>query len=144
MFSKACEYGIRAVLYISTKSQDGNRLGIKEIAQQIDSPEPFTAKILQTLVRKGIVSSQKGPTGGFFLEPKARQLSVSDIIKAIDGKEILRSCVLGLPQCSDVKPCPIHKEVKAHTTALREVMKEKTIAQLTAEVESGKTVLRRR
>jgi Rrf2 family protein len=144
MFSKACEYGIRAVLYISAYSQDGSRLGIKEIAHQIDSPEPFTAKILQTLVRKGIVSSHKGPTGGFFLEPKARQLSMSDIIKAIDGKEILHTCVLGLPQCSDIKPCPIHKEVKAHTTALREVMKEKTIAQLTAEVESGKTVLRRR
>jgi Rrf2 family iron-sulfur cluster assembly transcriptional regulator len=143
MFSKACEYGIRAVLYISTKATNGTRLGIKEIAREIDSPEPFTAKILQTLVRKRIISSQKGPTGGFYIEPKTMQLSINEIIKAIDGGEILRSCVLGLKSCSDAKPCAIHAEVKTHTTALREVMKRKTIAQLAAEVEKGKTVLKR-
>ncbi|MCB0485648.1 MAG: Rrf2 family transcriptional regulator, partial [Flavobacteriaceae bacterium] len=71
MFSKACEYAIRATLYISIKSIEGSRLGIKEIAKEIDSPEPFTAKILQTLSREGIISSIKGPNGGFFLEPNA-------------------------------------------------------------------------
>lgn len=144
MFSKACEYGIRAVLYISSKATNGTRLSIKEIASQIDSPEPFTAKILQTLVRKKIIASQKGPTGGFYIEPQAMQLSISEVIKAIDGGEILSSCVLGLKNCSDAKPCAIHAEVKAHTNALRDVMKRKTIAQLAAEVEQGKTFLKRR
>jgi Rrf2 family transcriptional regulator, iron-sulfur cluster assembly transcription factor len=51
--------------------------------------------------------------------------------------------VLGLKHCSDVKPCPIHTEVKIHATALREVMKNKTIGQLAAEIAKGKTVLKR-
>lgn len=143
MFSKACEYGIRAVLYVSSKTTNGTRLSINEIASEIDSPKPFTAKILQTLVRKKILSSQKGPTGGFYIEPHALKLSINEIIKAIDGREILSACVLGLKNCSDAKPCPIHAEVKAHTIALREIMKRKTIAQLASEIQSGRTVLKR-
>jgi Rrf2 family iron-sulfur cluster assembly transcriptional regulator len=143
MFSKACEYGIRAVLYIANHGQTDTRLSIKEIAKGTDSPEPFTAKILQKLVKKKIISSQKGPTGGFYIEPDALQLSVNEIIKTIDGGEILQTCVLGLKYCSDAKPCPVHFEVKAHTNALRDVMKTKTIGQLAAGVAKGKSVLKR-
>jgi Rrf2 family iron-sulfur cluster assembly transcriptional regulator len=143
MFSKACEYGIRAVLYIANHGRHDVRLSLKDIAKGTDSPQPFTAKILQTLVKNKIVSSQKGPTGGFYIKPEALRLTVNEIIKTIDGGEILRSCVLGLKYCSDAKPCPVHHEVKTHTTALREIMKTKTIGQLAAEIAKGKTVLKR-
>jgi Rrf2 family protein len=142
MFSKACEYAIRAALYISTKSVDGSKLGIKEIAKEIDSPAHFTAKILQTLTREGIISSIKGPNGGFFLDPKAKPVPLTSIVKAIDGENILHSCSLGLKECSDRFPCPIHHDIKAYKERLRQIMKEKTLQQLGSDLITGKTFLK--
>jgi Rrf2 family protein len=142
MFSKACEYAIRASLYISVKSIDGSKLGIKEIAKEIDSPVHFTAKILQTLSREGIVSSVKGPNGGFYLDPKAKPVSLNAIVKAIDGDNILHSCSLGLKECSDKFPCPIHQDIKTYKERLRKIMKEKTVQQLAHDLAKGKTFLR--
>jgi Rrf2 family protein len=142
MFSKACEYAIRATLYISIKSIEGSRLGIKEIAKEIDSPEPFTAKILQTLSREGIISSIKGPNGGFFLEPNAKPIPLNTIIKAIDGEDVLHTCTLGLRECSDKFPCPVHHEVKKYKEHVRKTMKEKTVQDLTQELSKGKTFLK--
>ena len=142
MFSKACEYAMRAALYISVKSIDGSRLGIKEIAKEIDSPAHFTAKILQTLSREGIISSIKGPHGGFYLDPKAKPIPLNAIVKAIDGDGILHSCSLGLKECSNRFPCPIHDEIKVYKDRLRKVMKEKTVQQLAKELVRGKTFLK--
>lgn len=142
MFSKACEYAIRAVLYISIKSIDGSKLGIKEIAKEIDSPEPFTAKILQSLSREGIVSSAKGPNGGFYIDPKAKPIPLSDIVKAIDGDDILHSCALGLKECSDIFPCPIHADIKPYKERLRQVMDKKTVQQLAKDLDGGNVFLK--
>ena len=142
MFSKACEYAIRASLYISIKSIDGSKLGIKEIAKEIDSPAHFTAKILQTLTLEGIISSIKGPNGGFFLDPKAKPVPLNAIVKAIDGDNILHSCSLGLKECSDKFPCPIHNDIKLYKERLRKIMKEKTLQQLGSDLVRGKTFLK--
>lgn len=142
MFSKACEYAIRAVLYIAIKSTNGSRLGLKEIAKEVDSPEPFTAKILQTLSREGIISSSKGPNGGFYLDPKAKPIPLSAIVKAIDGTDTLHTCGIGLKQCSDRFPCPIHDQVKAYKENLRKAMNDKTIQELARELNAGKTFLK--
>lgn len=142
MFSKACEYAIRAALYISIKSVDGSKLGIKEIAKEIDSPEPFTAKILQTLSREKIISSIKGPNGGFYLDPKAKPVPINAIVKAMDGEDVLHTCSLGLKECSDKFPCPIHSEIKKYKDRLRKIMKEKTLQDLTKELANGKTFLK--
>lgn len=142
MFSKACEYAIRAALYISIKSVEGSKLGIKEIAKEIDSPEPFTAKILQTLSREKIISSIKGPNGGFYMDPKAKPVSLNAIVIAIDGDDVLHTCALGLKVCSDAFPCPIHNDVKKYKERLKKVMKEKTLQDLTKELSSGKTFLK--
>lgn len=142
MFSKACEYAIRAALYISIKSVEGSKLGIKEIAKEIDSPEPFTAKILQTLSREKIISSIKGPNGGFYIDPKAKPVPINAIVKAVDGEDVLHTCSLGLKECSDKFPCPIHHEIKRYKDRLRKIMKEKTLQDLTKELASGKTFLK--
>ena len=142
MFSKACEYAIRATLYISIKSIEGSKLGIKEIAKEIDSPEPYTAKILQTLVREGIISSVKGPNGGFYLEPKSKPIPLNAIVKAVDGDDVLHSCSLGLKECSDNFPCPIHADIQKYKERLRKIMREKTVQQLAIELAQGKTYLK--
>ena len=142
MFSKACEYALRAVLYISIRSKHGSKLSISEIAKEIDSPVHFTAKILQTLSREGIISSIKGPNGGFYLEPKAKPIPLNAIIKAIDGDDVLHTCTMGLKECSDKFPCPIHNDIKAYKDKLRKLMKEKTVQQLATELNNGKTFLK--
>ncbi|GGB03404.1 RrF2 family transcriptional regulator [Puia dinghuensis] len=112
MFSKACEYAIRAVLFISQKSKDGKKVGIREIAKGIDSPEHFIAKILQDLRRKGLVQSQKGPAGGFYLDKESMNYSLADVVRVVDGDSLFSGCGLGLKQCSEKKPCPLHHTFK--------------------------------
>ena len=142
MFSKACEYAIRATFYLSIRSIDGSRLGIKEIAKEIDSPVHFTAKILQTLSREGIISSIKGPNGGFYIETNAKPIPLNAIVKAIDGEDVMNTCSLGLKECSDKFPCPIHHQIKAYKDQVKKVMHEKTVQDLAADLSKGKTFLK--
>jgi Rrf2 family protein len=143
MFSKTCEYALRAALYISVKSVEGSRLSIPKIAREIDAPEAFTAKILQTLSREGVISSIKGPNGGFFIDPKSKPVSLAAILKAIEGNDdLLHTCTLGLKECSDKFPCPIHNEVKHYKEHLRKVMRETTVQGLANDLVKGKTFLK--
>src|SRR5262245_62323822 len=113
MFSKATEYALRATIYIARKSSEDKKLGLPEIAKGIDSPQSFTAKILQLLTRDNkVVSSVRGPNGGFFISEKGRKLPVRSILEATGEDEILEKCVLGLKRCSETKPCPMHSKYK--------------------------------
>ncbi len=143
MFSKACEYGIRAMLYVAGKSTDGARVGIKEIASAIDSPEPFMAKILQDLSRKGLVASVKGPNGGFFMEAPHLRNSIADIVTAIDGGELFIGCGLGLKACSEKRPCPIHFEFKAIRSNLKAMLENTTLEDFADDLERGRFYLKR-
>ncbi|MEP6748488.1 MAG: Rrf2 family transcriptional regulator, partial [Bacteroidota bacterium] len=78
MFSKTCEYAIRAMIFIAQKSEHGIKVGIKQIAKGTSAPEHFIAKILQDLSRKGLVQSSKGPNGGFFLEAGETKITLAD------------------------------------------------------------------
>ena len=111
MFSKTCEYAIRAMIFIAQKTSKGSKVGIKEIAKGIDSPEFFIAKILQDLSKRGLLQSSKGPNGGFYLDETSRKCTVADIVKAIDGDKIFTGCGLGLAECSEERPCPIHHDL---------------------------------
>ncbi|WP_431211581.1 RrF2 family transcriptional regulator [Puia sp. P3] len=95
MFSKACEYAIRALLFIAQKTCNGSKVGIREIAKGIDSPEHFIAKILQGLSRKGLVQSQKGPSGGFYLDESSLNATLADVVRAVDGDSIFSGCATG-------------------------------------------------
>ncbi|MDP9048130.1 MAG: Rrf2 family transcriptional regulator, partial [Bacteroidota bacterium] len=101
IFSKTCEYAMRSVFFIAHKTAGGGRVGIKEIANGIDSPEHFLAKILQDLSRRGIVQSAKGPNGGFYLDEATMKRPLSDIVEAVDGNGIFVGFGLGLKQCSE-------------------------------------------
>ncbi|HSJ67872.1 MAG TPA: Rrf2 family transcriptional regulator [Anditalea sp.] len=143
MFSKACEYGIRAVIFICSQNKYGKKLGVKDICKEIDAPEFFTAKVLQSLARKNIISSSKGPTGGFYISPEQEQLKAIDLVIAIDGDKIFRGCALGLKQCSESNPCPIHNQFKDIRESLTQMLTNKTIHELAAEVENGQATLAR-
>jgi Rrf2 family protein len=141
MFSKSCEYALRAVIHLCMETNNGSRLNIKEIAGKIDTPEPFTAKILQVLARQGVISSQKGPGGGFYIDPNAAPIPVIDVIDAIDGKNALERCGLGLKACADDHPCPIHDEFMAYRNNLKNAVTNKTVQELAVGVKEGKFFL---
>ena len=66
MLSNACKYAIRSVLYLAIKTDESNKVGVKKIADDLESPQPFLAKLLQQLNKGNLVSSTKGPNGWHF------------------------------------------------------------------------------
>lgn len=141
MFSKACEYAIRAIVFIATQTKNERKAGIKEICAEIDAPQHFTAKILQSLSRDGIISSQKGPSGGFYLNARQSRTKLIDVVHAVDGDKIFTGCGLGLLNCSDKKPCAIHDQFKTVRDELLHMLSNTFLSQLAEEIESGSAVL---
>lgn len=138
MFSKACEYGIRASIFIATKSSKGIRVGIKDVAKEIDSPEPFTAKIMQILTKNKIIHSAKGVGGGFEVSNDAvKAIKLIQIVDAIDGDNIYKGCGIGLKECSEVHPCPVHNEFKKIRELLLIMLTTTTLEELASGVKSG-------
>jgi len=129
MFSKAGEIALKIMIYLATVQQEERWIGLREIVQKIDSPEAFTAKILQRLTRQGLVQSVRGPSGGFQL-PKNRSTTLHEVIIAIDGEGIFTNCVLGLAQCSEKHPCPVHDKFKAVRDHLAGVLVSTTVEEV--------------
>lgn len=143
MFSKTCEYAIRAMIFIAQQSKKGIKSGIKEIVQAIDCPEYFIAKILQELARRGLVQSVKGPNGGFYLDDDAFECSLADVVRAIDGDKIFSGCGLGLKQCSETRPCPIHNEFKKIRNEMRAMLSNAKLGEFTDLLEKKMVFLKR-
>lgn len=138
MFSKATEYALRATIFIAQKGSVENKLGIEEISLAIDSPQSFTAKILQSLTKDNkIISSTRGPKGGFYLTEEAKKLPVFSILQALGEEDILEKCVLGLKQCSETQPCPMHAQYKTIKQQLIKLFKTNTIQELAADIKDG-------
>jgi len=145
MFSKACEYGIKATLHIAEQAlRSEKKTGVKEIAKEINSPEAFTAKIMQILSKNKIVKSVKGPSGGFYITQKdLERIKLSAIVKAIDGDQIYVGCGLGLSQCNADKPCPVHDQFKIVRDELAKMLNNTTLLELATGLDSGLTFLKR-
>lgn len=141
MISKSCKYAIRAAIFIASKAGEDVKLGVKEIASEIEAPAAFTAKILQTLNKANIVTSLKGPYGGFFCDKHQLDLPVLEIVSAVDGLAVFKECVLGLHQCSDEHPCPMHFQYAATRDELRETFEGTTLGDLVVDYTSGNTFL---
>ena len=143
VFSKTCEYAMRAVFFIAHKTTQDRKVGIKEIAQGIDSPEHFLAKILQDLSRKGIILSAKGPNGGFYMNSSTLKQPLSTIVEAIDGNKIFVGCGLGLTYCSESNPCPIHHEFKKIRNDIINMLKNTTIEDFNEDLILGNSTLKK-
>ena len=137
IFSKKCELGLQAVLFLSIK-KDKMILNATEISEELKVPKEFVSKVLQNLTLSGIVASRKGKNGGFFLGKPASQIRLIEIVLSIDGLEMFHNCVLGFPGCSPDSPCPVHNEwgklrdetYKMLNESSLEELKEKTISKI--------------
>lgn len=144
MFSKACEYGIRASIYIAQQSIIDRKVRLKEVAEAIESPAAYTSKILQLLSRNNIINSDKGPTGGFSIDVNGlHKTTLSTIVSAIDGDDIYRGCGLGLNKCNEKEPCPLHNQFKSIRDELKKMLETTTVKSLAEDYEKGLTFLKR-
>lgn len=144
MFSKACEYAIRATIHLARKSMEGQRASLIDIANEIDSPVAFTSKILQQLVKADIIYSTRGQKGGFGIDASAMKTkTIADIVSATDGNAIFENCGLGLKECSGIQPCPVHEHFVKIRENLRDVVEKTTIAGMATSLKDGLTYLKR-
>lgn len=144
MFSKACEYGIRATIFIAGQSDLGRKVSLKEIAESTGSPEAYTSKILQQLIRNNIINSDKGPGGGFSMDQqRLKNVKLSNIVFAIDGDQIYHGCALGLKKCSEAVPCPVHNQFKSIREDLKQMLETTTVQFLSEGFKAGVTYLKR-
>lgn len=137
MFSKTAEYAMRATIFIAQKGTIEHKLGIEEIAKAIGSPQSFTAKILQMLTKDNkVIRSARGPHGGFYITRQSKKLPVRAVLEAVNEEDILTKCVLGLHQCSEQKPCPMHSQYKIVKQQLIQLFENKTIQDLANDVDN--------
>jgi Rrf2 family protein len=137
MLSYTCKTAIKSVIYLASKSEQGEKAGIKEIAENINASEHTVGKILQTLARQGLINSVKGPSGGFFINKAQQNQPISNIVETIEGKQVFKECGLGLSKCSALHPCPIHDEYKVARDMIEKLFREKKVKDLCDPVTNG-------
>lgn len=129
IFSRPCQHAIRALMYLASH-QDAGLCQVQEIAEAEDLPPAALALVLQSLVRSGLVKSQKGPRGGFSLARPTADTTLYQIMEACGDMRSLSQCTLGLEVCSDERPCPVHSMFRDIRHKLVQELKTVTVAEL--------------
>jgi Rrf2 family protein len=129
LFSRSTEYAIRAMTFLASR-EPGRRAGAREISEAENIPMPFLWKILQVLTRRRLVRSFKGVHGGYELTAAADQVPLGAIVSATDGAEFRDGCVLGLPECDNQNPCPLHEQWKGVRAGVTSMLDETSLADL--------------
>ncbi len=137
MLSITCKASIKAVVFLGSKFATGARYSIKEVAAFTNENEHTVGKLLQKLVKEGIINSAKGPTGGFYMTETQTRQKIVRIVEAIDGKEVFKQCGLGLSKCSETRPCPLHNDYKGIRTLFEAMCSDNEIRKLYDDVNTG-------
>ena len=143
MFSKTCEYGIKAVVFVAGKAIEGEKTSLKDVAGAIESPIAYTSKILQQLAHANIISTYKGPTGGYNIAKQTmKDVRLEHIVNAIDGDSIYEGCGLGFHKCSDDTPCPVHNHFTKIRENLRQMLESTSVYDLALKLKKGEIFLK--
>lgn len=141
LLSKSCVYGIRASIYIASEAED-NYISISKVAKDLNLSAHFLTKILQQITNKGLLVSHKGPRGGVKFSRDTNDISLLEVISAIDGMELFDECALGLEGCGVYKPCPLHDSWTVHRNKLKELFEQESLADLAKNVKGAGLRLR--
>lgn len=139
LLSNSCEYGLRATLYLATLKggEDEPFVSIRTISDELDISFHFLTKTFQKLTEAGIMQSQRGPKGGVALARSPEKVTLLDLVLAIDGPALFEECVLGLPECGNRQPCPVHKRWTQERERLGDMFAQRTLAELAEEIQSS-------
>lgn len=133
ILTKTCNYAIRALLYVATR-KESNFVPVREISQQLNISFHFLSKIHLILIQHHLTTSSRGAKGGVSLASPAEDITIYDIIEAVDGDDIFQNCVLGLENCSDDHPCPLHDSWSKYRLNLKKIFQEVTLADLAEKI----------
>jgi Rrf2 family protein len=129
-------YGLRASLFLAS-DQNGEYISIKKLSEKLDISFHFLTKILQQLTAVNLLESLKGPNGGVRLLKPGKDISLLDIVVAIDGNDLLQECVLGLPGCGVDKPCPLHNVWATTRDDIREMLETNSLVDMAKSGKEG-------
>lgn len=132
IFSRFCEYAIRAMTHVAVHRED--LTAAEEISESEEIPLPVLSKVLQELVRRGLLESRRGPGGGFKLSRRPELITLRDIVAAIDGLDQFMECVVGLKSCSEDAPCPLHSGWKEMREQILSSLETTTLAEMSKAV----------
>ncbi len=133
ILSKSCIYGIRAATYIATQ-KSRKFIPIKEVSNQLDISFHFLTKILQELTKSEIMVSYRGPSGGIGLAKPPETISLYDIVKVLECSEVFETCILGLPGCGQLTPCPLHEKWGKSREEIKSIFTQTTLAELAQDI----------
>ena len=141
MLSKSSKYALKAILYLAVNSSADKKIMVKNISAPINVPQAYIAKLLQELSKHNIVSSARGPNGGFYMSDENKKTTLVEVINIIDGEDRLNSCLLSLHNCNDDKPCPLHHLAGPYRSAFIDNMKRNTINDMVSDIENEHSFL---
>lgn len=127
MFSLTVEYALRAAVYMADVR--GRRITSQEIAEECGVPASYMSKVLQSLTESGLVTSQRGPSGGFALSKEPESLTMFDIVDAISPIRRVEKCPYDHPEHSQ-QLCPLHRELNELTDMTTTKLRSRTLDSL--------------
>ncbi len=146
MLSNTCKYALRALIYLGKHAEDGKKIGIKKISDDLKISSPFLGKILQNLVKQKLLLSTKGPNGGFSLAKESDKISLWDIVTNVDGTEFFTNCLISLEPCVTHNPessvCPIHNKYEELRKHVCSFYKETTLKDVSEDIKKYEAIVR--
>jgi Rrf2 family iron-sulfur cluster assembly transcriptional regulator len=128
LLSQTGKYALRAAIFLAERGGDAV-VPVGEIAEALDVPRNYLSKILNQLVRGGVLASVRGPRGGFRLAEGALELPLARILAPVDPVGD-RRCLLGRPECTDADPCPLHARWRELAEGIDELLEGTSLGAL--------------
>ncbi len=141
MLSNSSKYALKAVLYLALHSSEEHKLMVKDFHEMINVPKAYLSKLLQELARQNLISSARGPKGGFYLSGEQRDLPLIRFIEVIDGHTRLTHCMLSLKDCNENNPCPLHAIFQPPRTKLIRQLEAVTVYDLAQDLKQKRSFL---
>ncbi len=136
MLTNSSKYALKAVLYLTLHSDQNHKLQVKDICEKIDIPKAYSGKLLQALAKRNIISSSRGPKGGFYVDEDNKKQSIMAIIDTIDGRKKMEACIIGLADCDEENPCPMHNLFASSRMKMIQEFEETTLDDLAKSLDS--------
>jgi len=133
MLSSSTVYAIRACIYIAAH-QEEEYIPISKIAEKLDISFHFLTKILQKLTQNNLMTSYRGPNGGVAFTKPTDSIFLIDIVDSVETNPVFTECLLGIPGCSDDKPCPLHEDWGPLRQQLRSKFEDTKLSDLATKV----------
>ena len=137
VLSRTSQYAVQALIYIATRPP-GEPVLNRDIADRLNVPAAYLAKILQNLCKHGVLDSFRGRLGGFCLREGMQKTNLMQVLLLTEGPDFTKNCILGLKECSDANACPMHSKWMPVKNKIIALLSGMTLDELAKAVQTGK------